>query len=113
MTSLNKALKYIRLFDRLNQTELSKALNISKSVISEIESGKRLPSTNIIKSYSDYFNIPISEIYFLSEKIGNKNKTSFLSKRIINLIDWVVSDNDSVVTDKTNSSPTGKLKMER
>ena len=41
MNNLGKILKHIRVFNDLTQLELSKKLNISRSYISEIESGKK------------------------------------------------------------------------
>jgi transcriptional regulator with XRE-family HTH domain len=52
MNNLGKILKHIRVFNDLTQLELSKKLNISRSYISEIESGKKIPTLEVLRDYS-------------------------------------------------------------
>lgn len=92
---ISETLKTIRQFNRLSQTELANAMEISKSRISEIESGKIIPSIKMIEKYSNYFDIPTSSIYFLSERLENRNNSSFLSKKIIDILKWIASDDDN------------------
>jgi transcriptional regulator with XRE-family HTH domain len=61
---LGKALKLIRSYYDLSQTELCSRLGISNSHLSEIESGKKQPSIELLRKYSDYFEIPLSSILF-------------------------------------------------
>lgn len=62
---LCKALKLIRSYYDMSQTELSVELGLSNSYLSEIESGKKQPSIDLLQKYSDYFDIPLSSILFL------------------------------------------------
>lgn len=61
---LCKALKLIRSYYDMSQTELSAELGLSNSYLSEIESGKKQPSIDLLQKYSDYFDIPLSSILF-------------------------------------------------
>jgi transcriptional regulator with XRE-family HTH domain len=69
---LSEALRLIRVFHDLSQKKLSEKLEISKSYISEIESGKKVPTLELLNRYSELFNIPISSIMFFSESIDSK-----------------------------------------
>ncbi len=92
---INKAIKLIRQFHNLKQIELAEKLSISKSYLSEIESGKKPVSIELLEKYSQQFEIPISSLMFFSESLENKNKVpekfkSFFAKKIINIMEWVI-----------------------
>lgn len=94
---INKALRLIRQFHGLQQRELSEKLGISKSYLSEIESGRKTVSYSLLQNYSEIFEIPTSSLVFLSETLGNDNPTKFYEKfgkafsgKIINLLEWLV-----------------------
>ena len=93
---LNNSLVCIRTFHNKSQTELANAMSVSKSYISEIESGKKKVTMNIVEKYSNYFDIPASSILELYEIMDNKKKTSKHVKLITNLIKWVGQDEKEV-----------------
>ena len=64
---LSEALRLIRVFHDLKQTELAQRFGISKSYLSEIESGKKPPRMDLIERYSSEFEIPTSSILFFAE----------------------------------------------
>ena len=64
---IHKALNIIRVFHRMKQKELAKKLEISRSYISGIESGKKKPTYDLLQRYSNVFNIPISSLFIISE----------------------------------------------
>jgi transcriptional regulator with XRE-family HTH domain len=72
MDMLNEALRLIRVFHDLSQTELAARLGVSKSHVSEIESSKKTPSIEILQRYSKEFAIPISSIMFFAENLDEK-----------------------------------------
>ena len=90
---LNKALKLVRVFHRINQTDLAKKLNISRSYLSEIESGKKVPSIEILKRYSNIFSIPASSLMLFSEKLEDNSFSEksrvMISKKILNIMNWL------------------------
>jgi len=68
---LSEALRLIRIYHDMKQRELANRLSISSSYLSEIESGKKMPTMEIIMKYSKEFKIPASSILFFSENINN------------------------------------------
>ena len=78
---LSEALRLIRVFHDLSQSELAAQVNISKSYLSEIENGKKEPSLDVIKKYSLRFNIPISSIMFFAEKLNEDGSISKQTKK--------------------------------
>lgn len=72
---LGEALRLIRVFHDRKTGELAEGLGMSPSYVSEIESGKKTPSIEIIKKYADYFDTTPSAIMFFAEDLEvNKKK---------------------------------------
>ena len=90
---LNRALKVVRQYHNISQTELSQKLSISNSYLSEIESGKKEPSLELLNKYSVTFNLPLSSIVVFSETLdGQQSKSkarSFISKKMLKILEWI------------------------
>lgn len=71
---LAEALRLIRIFHDMKQQEVADRLGLSKSYVSELESGKKVPSIEVIQKYADAFGIPPSSILFFSENLENPSK---------------------------------------
>lgn len=69
MSNVSRALLAIRKFHRLKQGELSESLGVSSSYLCEIEKGRKNINLDLLGKYSDYFDIPVSSILFLSERM--------------------------------------------
>jgi len=67
MNQYNHVLRLVRIFHDLNQKELADELKISKSYLSEIESGKKPPTLSLLEGYATIFDIPCWVILFLCE----------------------------------------------
>lgn len=97
---INEALRLVRVYHDLTQTQLSQQLQISNSHISELESGKKQPTLEVLKKYSDFFDIPVSSLLFFSENIGlhEANLTAKFrrgaAKKIISLLQWMDAKNE-------------------
>ena len=50
---INEALRLIRVFHDLSQKKLAESLRVSNSHLSEIESGKKTPSIELIEKYAN------------------------------------------------------------
>ena len=72
---LSEALRLIRVFHDMKQQELAERLGLSKSYVSELESGKKVPSMEVIQKYSETFGIPASSILFFSESLEDPSKS--------------------------------------
>ena len=66
---LGEALRLIRVFHDLKQVETAAKLGISKSYLSEIESGGKEPTLQLIARYAEVFGLPVSSILFFAESI--------------------------------------------
>jgi len=99
---LNKALKLIRAYHDISQTELSVQLGLSNSYLSEIESGKKQPSIELLNKYSAHFDIPLSSILFFSENLDSPKPTDHIrigiAKTVVSLLEW--NDNRNAVRKK-------------
>jgi transcriptional regulator with XRE-family HTH domain len=97
---LGKALRLIRVFHDLSQKDLAEKLEISKSYISEIESGKKTPTIDLLNKYSNFFDIPTSSIMFFSENLdlNRDEKTEklrgCLSSKILAILDFIAERSD-------------------
>ncbi|MBE9174312.1 helix-turn-helix transcriptional regulator [Synechocystis salina LEGE 06155] len=113
---LHKALKLMRVFNQIKQKDLAQYLDISRSHLSEIESGKKRPSVDLLEKYSEVFDVPMSNIIFFSEYIEDgttietqKLRTIFASKIVsmmefvANKIDGDIGDDDEKRAEKINA----------
>ncbi|MEG3171176.1 helix-turn-helix transcriptional regulator [Sphingomonas sp. ZB1N12] len=90
---INEALRLMRVFHDIKQFELAERLSVSKSHISEIESGNKTPSLDLIEKYSAEFKVPVSAIMFFAEQIpnaqrGEKARTKIASK-VLDLLGFI------------------------
>lgn len=84
----------IRVFHDISQVKLADRLEISKSHLSEIESGKKIVTLALLADYSKIFNIPISSLILFSERLASNSlsekKRIFVARKIIRLMEWMV-----------------------
>lgn len=99
---LHRALRTMRLFHRLSQTELARQLELSNSYLSEIESGLKKPSLDLLEKYSSIFNIPTSSILLFSEQMDTESKGAKLKFRaagkVLQILEWIAAS-DTVDSD--------------
>lgn len=90
---LNEALRLMRVFHDLSQKELAEKLGISKSYLSEIESGKKTPTLELLNRYSHLFDIPVSSIMFFGESLNKDGKTeklkTFVSSKVLAILNFI------------------------
>lgn len=95
---MNEALRLIRVFHDLNQSDLAQRLNVPKSRISEIENDKRKPSLDLIELYAKEFKIPSSAILFFAEalpdaKRGEKIRSEVAGK-VLDILNFIERKSD-------------------
>jgi transcriptional regulator with XRE-family HTH domain len=84
-----KALRMLRLFYELSQEELATKLKVPPSYVSMFEAGKRQPSFSVLEKYAEVFELPLSSLIFLAEKIdeGELDDTKFqISEMILTIL---------------------------
>lgn len=90
---LGEALRLVRVYHDLTQTQLSFELGISNSFLSELESGKKTPSLDFLSKYAERFQIPVSSLLFFSENLEDNKLTSGIrtgvAKKVLALLNWV------------------------
>ena len=91
---LYRALKMLRSYHQFKQIDLAKKLGISNSYLSEIESGEKTISIELLEKYSEIFDIPVSSIMLFSEQIDNNQKPGSKLKvaaanKILRLLEWI------------------------
>ena len=96
---INEALRLIRVFHDLKQTQAAEKLGISQSYLSEIERGAKTPTLDTIEKYSEIFGIPASSILFFSENLDGSTKgsaTKFVAGKILALMQFLEQRSSSV-----------------
>lgn len=73
---LNEALRLIRVFHDMKSNELANLLGISPAYLSEIETGKKKPSIQLINRYAEVFHTSPSVILFFAEDLENNNSNN-------------------------------------
>jgi len=95
---ISKALKLIRQYHKLNQTELAGRLSISVSYLSELEAGKKEPSLDILQKYADCFKVPLSSLVVFSETLAGAHSISkaraFISKKMLKILEWIADSEE-------------------
>lgn len=87
---LGEALRLMRVFHDCKASELAGELAISPSYLSEIERGDKVPSMDVIKKYSDYFDLPVSSIMFFAEDIAKvKSTKGAIRKKLLKFLQVV------------------------
>lgn len=92
MEHLGAALRSLRVFHDLSQTDAAAKLEISKSFLSELEAGKKEPTLALLSRYAEVFSVPLSSLLFFAEQIGsNPPKATGLgiAPKVIRLLDWI------------------------
>lgn len=70
---MNDIFRLLRIAKDLKIRELAEKMGISPSYISEVESGKKKPSLEMIEKYSTALDIPKSVIfYFVEQNVTKK-----------------------------------------
>lgn len=97
MNQLAEALRLLRVFHDWSQTALAHQLEISKSFLSEIESGKKEPTLSLLNRYARVFDMPVSSLLFFAERVeqgSSQSATSRVAPKVLKLLDWVSAAKD-------------------
>jgi transcriptional regulator with XRE-family HTH domain len=95
---LNEALRLLRVFYDMPRSELLDKLQISNSYLSEIESGKKTVTIELLQKYSEVFQLPPSALLFFSEHLENtgvsERARKLIADKVLRILDWVASKDE-------------------
>jgi transcriptional regulator with XRE-family HTH domain len=93
MDRLNEALRLTRVFHDMTQTELAGRLGVSKSFLSEVESGKKAVRLEMLDRYADVFGVPASALLLFSENLAERGfaerARGLVAEKIITMMKWI------------------------
>lgn len=97
---MNRAIRLLREYHGISQTVMASRLQISNSYLSEIESGQKTASMELLAKYSDIFSMPLSSILLFSERVEEGRLSERVriggAKKILSLLEWISEREKSV-----------------
>jgi transcriptional regulator with XRE-family HTH domain len=88
---INEALRLIRLYWGYSQIDLSNELELSQSMISEIERGTKQVSMEVLERYRRKLGVRMSQLMFFAEEIEGeppqKRGKLIIANRVLQLLD--------------------------
>jgi len=95
--NLGRILKHMRVFGKLTQQELSEHIDLSRSYLSGIESGKKTPHLDVLRAYARFFDIQLSHIMLFAENYSEeitfkKSLKKEVTGKALKFLDWICKD---------------------
>ena len=70
---INDALRLLRLYCGLSQTQLAAELGVSQSMMSYVEASRKRVSMDLLEKYSDSLDVRMSQLLFFAEEIEDQD----------------------------------------
>ena len=94
----------------MKQVDLAEKLQISRSYLSEIESGTKTISVALLDKYSQIFKVPASTFLLFKDAVvepANKGQADH-AKRLLKFFEWVAhEDDDEYYEEESNKAKIG------
>ena len=91
--SVHRALRLLRVYHDLNQKDVAETLGLSKSYVSELESGRKRPTLEVLDNYAMTFDLPLSSLMLFieaSESSVRKEKArAFVADKTLHMLEWI------------------------
>ena len=91
----NDALRLIRVFHNLNRTQVADKVGLSVSYISELESGAKRVTLDVLHKYADAFRMPASAILLFSERVSEGAATESarvaIGGKVVKMLNWLAA----------------------
>lgn len=71
---MENRVEQLRKIRELNQEDFARAIRVSRQTVSSIENGKYNPSLELAFTISDFFGLPIEEIFIHERSNFNEKK---------------------------------------
>lgn len=96
----HEALRLVRVFHDLSQTELAASIGISKSYLSEIESGKKTATLELLQRYAEFFSMPLSSLLFFAENVDSPSRSdrarTAIAGKALKMLQWLSAKDAAV-----------------
>ena len=69
---INEALRLVRIAHGYKSKEVAQMIGVSASYLSEIESGRKTPTLDLLQKYSEAFSIRLSTLMFFIEELDRE-----------------------------------------
>ncbi len=66
---INEALRLLRLYCGFSQAKMAKRLSVAQSMVSQIESGHKNVTMDLLEAYSEATGVRMSQLLFFAEEI--------------------------------------------
>ncbi len=89
---ISDALKLLRKYYNIKQSDMAARLGITPSHLSQIEKNKKPVSYELLEKYSKELKIPLSSITLFAEASEMKQKTGFeriVAEKALRLLEWM------------------------
>lgn len=91
---LNQALRLVRVYHDMNQSDAAKAVGLSKSYVSGLEGGDKPVTLAVLEKYSTAFDIPVSSLMLFAEQADKSSKEkvrTYVADKALRMLDWAAS----------------------
>jgi transcriptional regulator with XRE-family HTH domain len=92
---INNALRLVRIYHNLTPADASIKLGISRSYLSELESGNKTASIEVLHKYAKAFDMPVSSLMLFVENADAAPKAQqtqrFIAAKALKMLDWVAT----------------------
>ncbi len=83
----------MRDYHRLSQTEVATRVGLSKSYVSELETGAKKASLEVLERYAEEFRIPMSSLMLFAERAVNadapERARTFAADKVLKMLEWL------------------------
>ncbi len=94
---IERALKLAREYSDVSAAEMANTLEVSRSYISELESGKKRVTVDILNKYADALRLPASAFLDFSDALGGTTNPDRQrrAEKLVHILSWVTDDQQS------------------
>ena len=103
---IERALKLAREYSGVSATEMASRLGVSKSYISELESGKKRVHVQTLQRYADELSLPASAFLDFADALSGTADPARRKRaeKLIHILNWVASRDDESTDDSSTSN---------
>lgn len=88
----DRALKMVRQYHRLTQSDLADRIGLSKSYLNEIERGHKEPSLDVLRKYAEFFDVSLSSLMLFAERADSsrvERARVFAADKVLKMLEWI------------------------